>query len=126
MLSIEELAELPGISLRNISLKLQITEEEAKAQLDDLGYVKTSDGFRRANERGYRARGDRDPEWLVEHDPHDECGDNLDARIIACHQDGMKPKHISDLLRGARDLPVTPHKAAAVIREFKKQQTVPT
>lgn len=120
--SISELAELPYMTIRNIALKKMMTEDEVQRELDELGYVKTSDGFRRANERGYRSRADREPEWLSQHDPHDECGDDINARIIAVYEEGgmSKPKSISDFLAGARNLPVTPAKVAAVLREHKK------
>lgn len=122
--SISELAELPYMTVRNIAIKKLMSEEEVQKELDELGYVKTSDGFRRANERGYRSRADREPEWLSQHDPHDELGDDVNARIIAVYEDGgmSKPKSISDFLKGARELPVTPAKVAAVLREYKKEK----
>ena len=119
--SISELADMPHMSLHQIAIMKMMTEDEVQVELDELGYVKTSDGFRRANERGYRKRGDRDPEWLTQHDPHDECGDDHDARIVAIYDDGlMKPKSIADLLSGAKGIAITPQKAAQVIRRHKE------
>lgn len=124
--SIEELAELPHMTLRQIALMKRISEDEARAQLDELGYIQTAEGFRRSNEFGRRRRGEVDPEFLLQNDPHDEHGNDIDARIIAIYEDGLKkPKSIADLLSGARNLPVTPQKAAQVIRRHR-ENAVPT
>ena len=118
----DELAQLPGITLRQISLMKRVTESEARTKLDELGYVKTADGFKRAGFTGRVPRGTAEPEWLEENNAHDEVGDDLDARILACAEDGMKPKNIADLLSGARGYAVTPQKVAQVIRRAKEKQ----
>lgn len=124
--SYEELAELPHMTYRQIALMKRVTEDDVRKELDRLGYVKTADGFRRTNETGRRPRGEAEPGWLAQNDPHDEFGSDIDARIVACYEDGLtKPKSIADLLNGARALAVTPAKVAQVIRRHKESQGKP-
>lgn len=116
----EQLLEMRNITLKNIATIKQVSEEEAMAEITALGFVPCPEGFRRAN-IGYVRKGDEEPEWLSRHDPHDECGDDVDARIRACYDDGLtRPKSIADLLSGARKLPVTAQQVARVIKEHKK------
>jgi len=120
----EELFEYPYMRLEQIAMMKLVSVEEVRAKADELGYVKCAEGFRRANE--YTRRGDNDPSWLTRHDPHDEFGDDIDKRIIACYEDGLKrAKYIADLLSGSRNLGVTVQKVAQVIRRYKEEQEVP-
>lgn len=117
----ESLFELPYMTLRQIAIMKMVTEDEARAKMEDFGYTTCVEGFRRAHEGGRIRRGDKEPEWLSQHDPHDECGDDITARVIACYRDGMiKPKSIADFLAGARNLPVTVQQAGKIIKQHKE------
>jgi hypothetical protein len=115
----DELAELPNITLRQISIMKRVSEDEAREKLSELGYVRYPGGYKRSGAVGRVPRGKSEPEWLEQNDPHDEC-DDLDARIIACAEDGLKPKSIADLLTGSRGFSVTPQKVAQVLRRYKE------
>lgn len=120
--SYEELARLPYITVRQIAMKKMVSEEEAARELESLGYVACPEGFRRAN-ASYVRKGDEEPDWLTRHDPHDECGEDIEARIVKCYEDGLtRPKSIADLLTGSRNLPVTAQQVGKVIKEHKKSQ----
>ena len=115
----ETLFELPYMTVRQISIMKMTSEEEVRAKADELGYVASVEGFRRAHESSGRIRrGDKEPEWLLRNDPHDECGDDIEARILACYRDGLtKAKSIADLLAGSRNLPVTVQQVSKVIKK---------
>ena len=120
--SYEELARLQYITVRQIALKKMVSEEEATRELESLGYIACPEGFRRAN-ASYVRKGDEEPDWLTRHDPHDECGEDIEARIVKCYEDGLtRPKSIADLLTGSRNLPVTVQQVGKVIKDHKKSQ----
>lgn len=114
----ESLFELPYMTVRNVALLKMVTEDEVRAKADELGYVPSVEGFRRAHESGRVRRGDKEPDWLLRNDPHDECGDDIEARIMACYQDGLtKAKSIADLLAGSRNLPVTVQQVSKILKK---------
>lgn len=121
----ESLFELPYMTLRQISIMKMVTEDEARAKMEELGYTTCVEGFRRAHEGGRVRRGDKEPEWLSQNNPHDECGDDIQARVIACYEDGLtRPKSIADLLTGARNLPVTVRQVSEIIKRHKEAAVV--
>jgi hypothetical protein len=119
----EELFELAYMSLQQIARMKMVSEDEVRAKMDELGYVRCAEGFRRAHETGRVPRGDKDPDFLSRHNPHDEFGDDLQSRVIACFNDGLKAKSIADLLSGSRNLPVTVQQVAKIIKDHKAQET---
>ena len=119
--SYEELAELPFMTYKQIAMMKRITEDEARQELTSLGYVKCPDGFRRAHETGRVPRGEREPEWLQQHDTHQELR-TVDDRIVAIANDGItKPKNIADLLSGKHGIQITAQKVAQVLRRHKEK-----
>jgi hypothetical protein len=119
----EELFEMPYMSIRQIAIMKMVTEEEVRAKMDELGYAKCPEGFRRAHESGRVKRGDKEPEFLARNNPHDEFGDDLEGRVMACFHDGLKAKSITDLLSGSRNLPVTVQQIARIIKEHSAKTT---
>jgi hypothetical protein len=118
----ESLFEMPYMSIRQIALMKMVTEDDVREKMEELGYVKCAEGFRRAHESGRVKRGDKEPEFLSRHNPHDEFGDDIEARVMACMNDGLKAKSIADLLSGARNLPVTVQQVAKIIKDNREKQ----
>jgi hypothetical protein len=52
---------------------------------------------------------------------HDECGEDLSARVVAMCQHFKKAGTISDLLRIGRNMQVTPRQIAEIISRAQKQ-----
>jgi hypothetical protein len=90
--------------------------------MDELGYAKCPEGFRRAHESGRVKRGDKEPEWLSRQNPHNEFGDDIVARVMACHGDGHKPKTICDMLNGLINAQLTTQQVHKMIKDNEKKQ----
>ena len=119
----EELFELAYMSIQQIARMKMVSEDDVRAKMEELGYVKCAEGFRRAHETGRVPKGDKDPGFLSRNNPHDEFGDDLTGRVMACFQDGLKAKSIADLLSGSRQLPVTVQQVARIIKDNKPQES---
>lgn len=115
--SVEQLANLPNMSVRQIALMKCMTEDAVRRELAFLGMVEQGNTI-----QTMRSKPDRneDAEALRDCDPHDECGTDINARIIAMHLDGVRRKYIHKKLTMCLATTVSPQKVARVIQDYEK------
>ena len=114
---IEQLANLPGMRVKQIAIMKQMTEEAVHRELAHLGMVAQGETI-----HVMRSKPDRneEAEALRDCDPHDECGADINARIIAMNQDGVRKKLIYKKLTMCLAISVSPQKVARVIQDSEK------
>jgi hypothetical protein len=117
--SVEELAHLRGMTVRQIAILKNMTEQQVQVELAHLGMYLDASGLH--DHRSTQEEKDDEAEILRECDPHDECGPDLDARIIAMHQDGTRAKYIYKKLSHHLAKTVSPQKVARVIKTHEQQ-----
>ena len=120
--TVEELAQMRGMTTRQIAILKCMTEQQVQVELAHLGMYLGSDGL-------HQNRNGRDPsesreDALRDIDPHDECGDDVDARIIAIHQDGVRSRDICKKLTKSLGMVVTAQKVGRVINEYKRRELI--
>ena len=115
--SVEQLANLPNMSVRQIALMKCMTEDAVRRELAFLGMVEQGNAI-----QTMRSKPDRneEAEALRDSDPHDECGTDINARIIAMYQDGVRKKLIYKKLTMCLAVSVSPQKVARVIQDYEK------
>ena len=115
--SIEQLANLPSMSVRQIAIMKCMTEDAVRRELAFLGMVEQGNAI-----QIMRTKPDRneEAEALRDSDPHDECGTDINARIIAMYQDGVRKKLIYKKLTMCLAVSVSPQKVARVIQDYEK------
>jgi hypothetical protein len=109
--SYAELADLPGMRIEQIAKMKMVSVEKVREELLRLGHPKGGDYYAPIDEAQKRR------EEIARRDPHDECGDDLEARIRACREDGWSPKSISETLTHFLGKTVTLQKIVTVLQE---------
>jgi len=92
--SVEELARMPGMTVRQIAVMKCMTEDAVKKELAYLGMYLDNSGLHEHQPRKKALEDER----LKQYDPHDECGEDTEARILAMTLDGVKPRNIAKRL----------------------------
>lgn len=118
--TVEELAHLRGMTVRQIATLKNMTEQQVQVELAHLGMYLDASGLH--EQRSSQMEKDSEAESLRECDPHDECGPDVDARIIAMHQDGTRSKYISKKLTHCLGQTVSPQKVSRVINAYARQE----
>ena len=118
--NVEELAHLRGMTVRQIAMLKCMTEQQVQVELAHLGMYLDASGLH--EHRSTRSEKDVAEEVLRECDPHDECGTDIDARIVAMHQDGTRAKYIAKKLTQCLMQTVSPQKVTRVINAYNRKE----
>jgi len=117
--SIEELANMRGMTVRQIALLKCLTEQQVQVELAHLGIYLDHSGV---HQRRGGLPDETEEERLRQYDPHDECGEDIDARIVAMHEDHVKPRNIAKKLTHCLGKTVTAQKVGRVINDHKRRE----
>jgi hypothetical protein len=120
--TIEELAQMRGMTVRQIAILKCMTEQQVQVELAHMGMYLDSGGLH--ENRRTKEQAESDEQQIRDIDPHDECGTDLDERIIAMHEDGVRSRNICKKLTQCLGTVITAQKVGRVVNEYKRKKLV--